>query len=266
MEEVPLIDEILKTRIAEVRRTLQRTSLARLRREDQQPGLIDPESAWNSVAIYLPELDKAVLNVVQKSWEFLESQFRQASGLLVIRLERLQDKYERLAGTEDDGTQRAALIGLWKEYDDLEKSAESLFGEIVELMGGLALRDRSVDPWLFAMADRLVGWYTARTSDSWDAVTVPWVRAAATRTLVRIVGLRLPEWNIWALPLTAYEFAHQYLRFGQRTTEMRNMIATELGQGQQIADQEVLLADAFATFITGPAYLLAAIGLRLSPL
>jgi len=68
-----LIDEILKTRIAEVRRTLQRTSLARLRREDQQPGLIDPESAWNSVAIYLPELDKAVLNVVQKSWEFLES-------------------------------------------------------------------------------------------------------------------------------------------------------------------------------------------------
>lgn len=266
-EEVPLIDEILKTRLAEVRRTLERSSLARLRPGESEPEVFDPQRTWYTVAISLSSLERTVFDVVRNSWEFLESQFKQESESLGYRIEGLQTRYEHLADINAE-QQRAALVALWEDYARLAEASESLFGEIVELMGGLALRDRSVDPWLFVIADKLVEWYAQRTSDSWEAVTVPSVRGAVARTLVRIVGLRFPEWSVWALPLTAYEFAHQSFRFGHKGVKLKAQIDNDLPgvwEGKQVSGQEVLLADAFATFTTGPAYLLATVGLRLSP-
>jgi hypothetical protein len=262
-EEVRLIDEILKTRLAEVRRTLERSSLACLRELE-----VDPQSTSYTVAISLSSLEKEVADVVRNSWGFLESQFQQESRSLGNQVEDLQKRYEGLSHLDAE-EQQAALVQLWQDYTRLAESAESLFGEIVELISGLALRDRSVDPWLFKIADRLVGWYAQRTSDSLDAVTVPSVRGAVARTLVRIVGLRFPEWSVWALPLIAYEFAYQYFRSGgYQGAKLKAQIEKDLPgvwEGNQVEGQAVLLADAFATFTTGPAYLLAAINLRLSP-
>lgn len=256
-----MVDEILKTRLAEVRRTLDRASRARLQ-PVESGDTYDPKNMWN-VTLDLRKLELQVLNVVRVNWEFLESQFKQDSKMAASTIEKLQERVEALAGVQDEEQRQAELARLWKEYVRVEAEAETLLGEIFELMGGLAFRDRSVDPWLFAVADQLVGWYAQRTSDSWDVVTVPCVRGAVARTLVRIVGLRFPEWSVWALPLTAYEFAYQYLRFGHKAVKVQSLIE-QAGVEIEEGERKVLLADAFATFTTGPAYLLAAVGLRLS--
>jgi hypothetical protein len=261
--EVPVADEILKTRLAEVRRTLERASLTRLRREAAEAETYDDsEKNWITVGLSLP-------NVIKNSWEFLESQFKQDSEMIAYKIEALQEAVERPFKSGSEEERRAELVTLWEEYDKLERSSEKLLGEIVELMGGLAFRDRSVDPWFFATADELVGWYAQRTNEPWDGVTVPCVRGAVAWTLVRIVGFRFPEWSVWALPLTAYEFAYQYLKVGGlKPAKVKEMIKTYLEgevEIEELGEYQVLLADAFATFTTGPAYLFAALGLRLSP-
>jgi hypothetical protein len=262
------MDDILQTRLAEARLTLERSSLARLRpTDDRHARQIDLQSAWNAVAIDLSVLEPEVFGIVPNWWGFLESQFKEESESLRFQVVALQRRYDGLAAIEDQEERRAALAALWKEYTDLEGACESLFGEIVELMGGLALRDRSVDRWLFAVADKLVEWYAQRVNDSW-AVTVPRVRGAVARKLISIVGLSFPEWSVWALPLTAHEFARQSFRFSRKAARIKEQIEVALPgvwEGQQISQPEVLYADAFATFTTGPAYLLATIGLRLSP-
>ncbi|HXO28181.1 MAG TPA: hypothetical protein VOA80_12600 [Thermoanaerobaculia bacterium] len=80
-----------------------------------------------------------------------------------------------------------------------------------------------------------------------------------------MIGLRFLEWSVWAMPLTGFEFARQSKGRYQATIKGRIEEALPgVWEGQQVPEPDVLYADAFATCMTGPAYLLAAIHLRLS--
>jgi hypothetical protein len=78
--------------------------------------------------------------------------------------------------------------------------------------------------------------------------------------LERVVRLRFPEWNIWALPFTAYSFWDLAARAG-----LKEKLIQSLGEDEGDPDTLICLADAFATYTAGPAYAFAAFTLQLNP-
>ena len=99
------------------------------------------------------------------------------------------------------------------------------------------------------------------------------------KTVGRLVRLRCCEWTIWTLPLVAHEFGHIVI---EESKEISNRIET-ISQAHLLALQEAFgpgakteplpraeleeyLADAYATYVMGPAFACAAILLRLNPL
>jgi hypothetical protein len=129
----------------------------------------------------------------------------------------------------------------------------------------------------------------------WEFLTVPALEEALSESLARTVRLRFPEWTIWTLPLLTYDFGLTAIEWRKviknyplqelvetQTTRLVGLDA-ELGKRQQGASAaaasklergarnwwrhrvRVLLADAFATYTTGPAYACAAIHLRFDP-
>src|SRR5262249_16861778 len=119
-----------------------------------------------------------------------------------------------------------------------------------------------------------------------------------TKTRVRIIRLRFPEWRIWDLPLAAHELGHvvigENLESEEKPENADQRILTPFIQRQraslvrqdpgfkqmsmkrrsgvqqaaQWAESRIheFLADAFATYTMGPAYACSAILLRLHPL
>ena len=224
----------------------------------------DPERFANAVALRLPILEKRVIKPV---WMPLESQFKQESRFLIQELDDVQTRLGELEGVADADAVQQGLAKLWEDYADLERRSEVLLGEIVELLGGLSFRDRSEDPWFFGMADQLVQWYAGQTGDPWDPLTVPFIKHAVARALARVVGLRFPDWTLWALPLIGYDFAYQYFRRGDKAEKIVKMIerrGVDI-KGMEETECRALLAHVFAAFTTGPAYAFAALYLRLVP-
>jgi hypothetical protein len=261
-----LTDEVLRIRLQEVKKTLERAALVRIcpdqPAEAEDP--VDPDGFTNAVALRLPILEQRIIKPV---WMPLELQFRQESNLLIQDLEDVDRRLGELEAVADPEAATAELANLWADYADLERKSEVLLGEIVELLGGLSFRDRSEDPWFFAMADQMVQWYAGQTGDPWDPLTVPFIRHAAARALARVVGLRFPDWTLWALPLIGYDFAYQYFRRGDKAENILGMIerrGVDI-KGMEETRSRSLLAHAFAAFTTGPAYAFAALYLRLSP-
>jgi hypothetical protein len=85
-------------------------------------------------------------------------------------------------------------------------------------------------------------------------------------TLARIVRLSYPEWTVWSLPLTAYEFWFVVDANRSMDTELQHAIAAQSGVVAPVDEWSKLsLADAFATYTMGPAYGCAAIALILDP-
>jgi len=104
-----------------------------------------------------------------------------------------------------------------------------------------------------------------------------------------MVRVRFPEWTIWTLPFAAYEYGHVVLNQFTRLKELfndevHNWLSTdpefqelpaekqeiekrERGPLKERAESyvEEFLADAFATYLMGPAYAFPAILLRFDP-
>lgn len=81
--------------------------------------------------------------------------------------------------------------------------------------------------------------------------------------------MRFPEWTIWAVPLTAHELGRvvtkgspKFEKHVQAGTYEENDEAKEKARDQM----RVYLADAFATYVMGPAYACSVILLRFNPL
>jgi hypothetical protein len=82
-------------------------------------------------------------------------------------------------------------------------------------------------------------------------------------TLARIIRLGFPEWTLWALPLAAHEFGHVVV--GNNPT-LQQFIENKASDEVDRYRLQEYLADAFATYAMGPAYIYAAVLLHLDPL
>jgi hypothetical protein len=169
----------------------------------------------------------------------------------------------------------------WARYIGVYAKSQQVFRACMELMGGLALRDKLLDERIYQFADELIA-SCAEAMLRYGWLTVPAQQEALSRTLARVIHLRFPEWTLWSLPLTAYEYGHVALDempelSGFVHEEARRLL--DLPPGTRLDDDDprlprlaraehqlrVLMNDAFATYVVGPAYACAAILLRLDP-
>jgi hypothetical protein len=179
-------------------------------------------------------------------------------------LSRGTDEIEETVEAVDNELARAEaepnLTRAWADYrSTLDAKGTKLFTEYVDLLGGLALRQTGLDDGICAMADELIRGRGQIGTFNWNSLTIPAQREALEETVAQIVRLGFPEWTIWALPLAAHEFGHVVARRDER---FRMIIERDPDRDQLV---EMLVADAFATYVMGPAYACVAILMRLDP-
>ena len=217
--------------------------------------------------------------VEESLWVFAFEKIQDEAGDLE---EEIEDLRARLSG---DLTEEEA----WPSYQKVRARSELVFRECLDLLGGLALRDRSTDDQICQLADELIfecAQPSFRVLATMPSLALDLGDSLTSSMLRRVASIRFPDWTLWTVPLVAHEYAYVM-------TELENVLrshvsgeasawslahGSNLGADDIMADDikeeirlrnenyaRVLLADAFATFAMGPAYACAAVLLRLDP-
>jgi hypothetical protein len=164
------------------------------------------------------------LTVVEQSPRWLDAMSSGGSGAelrdgldgtIGIEVRNQKEKLEKIRTALDNAgpEQTDEIRDAWSEYFRVQSHCETIFGECLRLLGGLAIRNQGFDGVLdnqtWDIADELVrGCANESVGDPWTSLTVPASREAVARTLARMVRLRFPAWDIWTIPLAAREYGH----------------------------------------------------------
>jgi hypothetical protein len=218
-------------------------------------------------------------SLAENLWEFAFERIQDEAGDLEAEIEELRRQL-----TTGELTESAA----WAKYRQVRARSEFVLRECLDLLGGLALRDRATDDQICQLADDLI--YECAQPSFKVVATVPALTGGAgdslTSTLRRVASVRFPDWSLWTVPLVAHEYAfvmtevEDVLRSHVKSQAAAWVSAQPLPAGSPGEKPEdvredlrkraescarVLLADAFATFTMGPAYACGALLLRLDP-
>jgi hypothetical protein len=143
--------------------------------------------------------------------------------------------------------------------------SETIFAEYIEFLEGLALRDTEYDMRISQLAEELVRKYNIGGNVA-GMLAIPARQQAMAMTLARIIRVTFPDWSIWSLPSTAYEF---WRVVAQR--DLAGPLRTALRQCAKNPKDTIeprfqeCLGDAFATYMLGPAYAYSCVCLQLDP-
>jgi hypothetical protein len=187
-------------------------------------------------------------------WVSSESLAQQCAKLR-IAVEALRTSVEE-AGA-DPGKQRK----FWQVYENLlVKQARPLFGEYVDFLGGLTLRDTGLDDRVCEMTDFLLGGFKTVTR---HYLPIPSRTAALSSALDSVVKLGFPEWTLWGVPLVAHEVGLALAHDG-RAEDVHDLLE-KWCRTRPSGEVTELFADAFGAYTIGPAYGYAAMLMRLQP-
>lgn len=244
--------------------------------------LSDDEDLLNDVRQSIPDIDKNLtgalanlemvrsrinqakkpLRKIQSTMVRLETRCRALEQSLSVGCGELRSEVtglqEQVDGTPNLGNDR--LRSLWKEYEDLlREQARPLFGEYVDFLGGLTLRDTALEDRVCEMTDILLdGFFTG-------ALAVPTRGWALSNAMTSVIKVGFPEWTVWGIPLVAHEVGLGFARSAEQGSRIDSMLREHAEQGWTVPQLRVLFADAFAAYMMGPAYACAIILLRLQP-
>lgn len=189
------------------------------------------------------------------------------------RLEELKssrEKLDKLAETEEDDAKQELLEEAWEGYARTCERSGKFFSECLEIVGGLVFRSLGMQDRIYILADELTRQCADDVLKSSVALTLPSLPETMVKTLARIIGLRFPDWTIWNLPMTAHELGHVLMQEDEFLAEfVQGLVSTWDGGGsERQVDRYVheLVADAFGTYIMGPAYACSAVLLAFDPL
>lgn len=211
-----------------------------------------------------------------------------AENLWIFAFEKIQEVVQDLEEEIEEVRRQLAAGTLteeqaWPRYQRVRARSATVFRECLDLLGGLALRDRATDDQICQLTDELI--YECAQPSFKVLATMPGLAEeggdSLTSTLRRVAGVRFPEWTVWTVPLVAHEYAYVMTDVEDM---LRNYVTAEAAvwtqqrepsdadeegseglHAQAVAYGRVLLADAFATFAMGPAYACATLLLRLDP-
>jgi hypothetical protein len=279
----------------------------------------DP-SVWRQ-SLHLPSF-----NVNDRMWYVAVEKIHVEAESLRTYLVGLGDELQAGHVSERDG---------WLRYARVQRASREIFRECLDLLGGLALRDRIKEERICYVADEYISELAGDTGRR-ESFAIPGLDSRFSSTLRRVAKLQFPEWTVWTLPLVAHEYGHvvveesglrgyaaelahdwavEEITKRHRLTERLAALGTELGEAVRArarSDLEleplvpfvthlagrfpasgaphepedtddviellksihtrqrhrvrILLADALATLLAGPAYGYAALLLRLNPL
>ncbi|MGY5893007.1 hypothetical protein [Blastococcus deserti] len=233
-------------------------------------------------SVWKQQLELEKFNVDNQLWDIAVEYIHSEATDLKDRLDNLDAALRENKTSERSG---------WAEYARLQTASEEVFRECLDLLGGLALRDRFQDERICRIADEYIKELASDTRRR-PSFSILGLEAQLSSTLRRVVTMHFPEWTLWTLPLVAHEYGQVVIeesglrKFADEITAERLAAAGGKG-GDQAADgppedtdeevrraakeQErrrvrIALADALATLLAGPAYAYAALLLRLNPL
>jgi hypothetical protein len=220
------------------------------------------------------ETELQALNTNQETQRMLKTQLtNKLNGSVSAQLGALDAVYNNLNQSHAVGEED--LRAAWRRYIEINSESQKIFLEYVDLMSGLAIRDKELDSRICWIADELVMQCAVDYTFTADLIslTVLAQQEALNRSMARILRLRFPEWTVWSLPLIAHEFGHVLI---EDHPDLEDFAATQLkvwnrkrksnrARKQNESFLAEVIADAFATYMVGPAYACAAISLRLNP-
>jgi hypothetical protein len=179
-------------------------------------------------------------------------------------LQALDRLFELL--NREDPIDDETIREVWQEYAKISHASRDLFGEYLDPIGGLSIREEAPTREIADMHD-VAGEFvrvcaTKYVKSTWlDFFAVPARQEAFNKAIARVVRLRFPKWTIWSLPLAAHEVGHVVIE-----ENLADFIDEQARKwSREPDDVNEVLADFFATHMIGPAYVCAAISLRLDP-
>jgi hypothetical protein len=148
----------------------------------------------------------------------------------------LNDEAEAIECLLDDaeGEEGADLVeDAWRRYLQLNRRSQALFAECLEFVGGLAIRTNKYEYEICQTADELIRSCAIETiGRSWNSLTVPAAPDALAKTMARMIRVRFPDWTLWTLPLTAYEYGHVAIEEEPRLSQFVRTRAAHQSQGK----------------------------------
>jgi hypothetical protein len=225
---------------------------------------------------------------IQKQLKERTSQAEDGLKELKIQLENLQDRASKLtlsSFNEDQIREHETLTAdivknKARDLDDVPlakhpngnakspfelmaiiSSIQPLWAEHIEVVAGLVLRDDRFDSGLSRHCDQIVDLCRKTPFGLKKTLNVLGRDQAILKDVNWAVFLRFPAWTIWALPLIAHEFWHAASR------ELPNSKSFAFRLGKFVKWDEIwkdpimqdCLADAFGTYVIGPAYAFASV-------
>lgn len=146
-------------------------------------------------------------------------------------------------------------------------AAKPLWGEHIEAVAGVILRDEGFDKGLCIFADSLIDICQRHPVFSRSAtLNILGHESAPLRDLKYTIYFRFPTWSVWGLPLVASEFWHASSQELPNDVKWDDCFKKIPQANKQWAKKlvQVCLADTFATFVIGPSYAFACVLLLLS--
>ena len=197
------------------------------------------------------------------------------SGLLktritgrIKRLKSIREGLEKILqdASKDEKEREQALTTAWKDYAAVRRQSRGIFKECHDFLSGIAVRDRHKQPdkridIICCVADELLTRCAKDLDVKGHTVTIPGEEPFSP-TLARIIRLRFPEWDVWNLPFAFHEFGHVV---ADETKDFQDFLKEQDSDEQRKSHLNELFADAFATYMLGPAYACASILLRFDP-
>ena len=197
-----------------------------------------------------------------KKGDPLKLKLSNKSDEMMARVSAIKDDFELSEG-KSNGDRMDNLFIIWKKLSQLTyKESPEIFSEYVDFLRGMALRSTGLDSEICKISDELIKKCKEAGNVGWQSsITIPDQKEALKTTLARIIRMGFPEWSIWTLPLTAHEFGHVV------ASEKIEKISGNQFEAMSLPKDNVeeYIADAFATYVMGPAYAYAAILMRFDP-
>lgn len=233
------------------------------------------DDAWvllGRVDSLLQELDdsRTVLDTIGVDDDLLG----RASGTFEKLFKEQRSKLDDLRKTISNG---GTDSGMWIDLDTIERDTKPLFREYLAFVEGLLVRRSGVDNGVCWLADALLDDIDKRTGIGWRKFTIL-AEGEAYADLAGIIRLRFPDLTVWNVPVAAHEFGHfaaeRIEADGGAGPKRRPFV--ELLDGQTLPIQRPaeadyaayaheFFADAFATYVMGPAYAFDCLLLRFTP-
>lgn len=168
---------------------------------------------------FVRSLDSGYSHLDQDKWNQIKERLVRE---LVNEIDKKIDSLRRikieltLAHSHNAEGQAKAVSEAWRSYRDTFEQIQDLFHECLDVLGGLAFHELSlnnptfgkeIDKDILSVAEELT-WVCSSSTGIGSSLVIPAPKEALVMTLGRVVRLRCCDWTLWVLPWIAHEFGH----------------------------------------------------------